>query len=691
MIAEDDEPGDQSRLSPIRPPPEEVTEEGKDDDVKVDEDEDMAVPIRDVPHEPMDQDLIVPLQDAPGPSTLKRKPSVSTFSGLPAPSPLRKSMRMSHEPSNGSFPHTLAHTPGAALGGAGKRTSWLTQAKQAKALDMTITGKRVSSRAEGSGSSATTAPAPVVAARTSKSKSGEPFGLGFAFPSSESVAVVENEKTQETETTESEALAFLRGKRKATSLEDDTTRIIQQQSRPQVQPVLVPASALDPMDDMTVPITDNDSEEHTLHRLKKTVEGARAGKSMGKSLGGNAAAELAEARAKAEARVAQRNKSEGDENEKHEKNEENEETGMDGVAEPSTKHARQSGMSAKGPSENSLAAEEGDGNRRMSVSDLMSGSEQPKPQTGAKTQTADLSTSTTPPNSPPAALSHASAAVAAPPPVFSKPPTVFVPPPPRQSSTQTSTKRAPAPSSSKEPAFKLPVANPFSLPVASNVGIPASISSQKSAPALSAQSSKASLFSDAVFDKEDSAPAWMTATQDTEFSQNLAGQSQKPQEDDDEDMDEDDSWHVDEQFKANQMWTPFGFGSAEKDDTMTWSTLPSRSTSQKGGDTAPIATENLGEAVHKAANDMLREEADRAKESELQTQKEEAKGPASDLDSDLDKARGEIDEEDLQTADMEIDDEYAGGVDTELEDIVAAGKSTISLVKVCISFLGCHV
>ena len=49
-------------------------------------------------------------------------------------------------------------------------------------------------------------------------------------------------------------------------------------------------------------------EEDALHTLKRTVEGlgSRAGKSMGKSIGGLAAAALAEARATAEARIAEK-------------------------------------------------------------------------------------------------------------------------------------------------------------------------------------------------------------------------------------------------------------------------------------------------------------------------------------------------------------------------------------------------
>ena len=438
------------------------------------------------------------------------------------------------------------------------------------------------------------------------------------------------------------------------------------------------------MDDITVPITDHDNEEHTLHRLKLTVKGARAGKSMGKSLGGNAAAELAEARAKAEAKIAQRNKAEDGEGVPEDEQVVAE---VDAATESSVKPSRQledTTDKSQNTQKESPPMQVEDPSRRMSLSDLVSESEKSKAGSYMKDKPADLSTSTTPPHSPPT-VSNKGPPVAVPPPVFSKPPTVFVAPPPRQP------KEAPIAGPSKEPVFKLPAANPFSLPVAATLGIPVGLSTQKSATAVSAQSSKASLFSDAIFDKEDNTPAWMktTTTQDTEFSQHLP--SQKLRDDDDEsDMDEDDSWHVDEQVQANQMWTPFGFGSADKDDTMTWSTLPSRSTSQKGGDTGLLTgdpqVESLAQEAHRAASEMLKEEAERIKNAQREEEVggEDEKKVVQELDSDLDKAQGEIDGVDLpMDDDMEIDeDEPASGVDMELEDIVAAGQPTVGLVKV---------
>lgn len=673
MIAEDEEPGDQSRLSPVRPPAEPAIEEHME--------EDQEVPIRDVPHDPMDEDLAVPLRDEPGPS-LKRKPSVSQFSGLPAPSPLRKSMRMSHEPSGAAAAPAHAHTPGTGLAGAGKRTSWLAKAKEAKALEVTGSGKRLGTKSDMpsstslanifSGAHAATGTARDTSAN--RPKSGETLGLGFTFPTAEPLATEKADKTTDDGATESEALAFIKGKRKATSLEDGSSNAVPQ-PKPQTPPEparapVAPSHTYDDMDDMTVPITDPDAEEYTLHRLKMTVKGARAGKSMGKSLGGNAAAELAEARKAAEARLAQRNKVEGGETNGDE--EQPAEESAEEVKEPSPVQASSQPRSskAKAPS-----PPQDDPSRRMSVSDLKTIFDQPQEKASVKRASpsntkntpvvADLSTSTTPPHSPPPAL--AKAATKNPAPVFSKPPPVFVAPPTRQPSAQPAAAAPP-----KGPAFSLPVAHPFSLP-ATSLGVPAKLPSPtspktKAAPALESQSSVGSGFSDSVFDKADAAPSWM-ATQDTAASAGASQAAAGGAADDDEDMD-DDSWHVDAQFQAGAMWTPFGFG-APADDTMTWSTLPS------GGDTGsvrvpPQGTVDLAEEAHRAANEMLREEVRAREEKQAveevgeedgQEEAREEEGPGGD--------------------DMEIDDEYVGGgVDTDLEDIVAAGKATISLVKV---------
>ena len=91
---------------------------------------------------------------------------------------------------------------------------------------------------------------------------------------------------------------------------------------------------------------------------------------------------------------------------------------------------------------------------------------------------------------------------------------------------------------------------------------------------------------------------------------------------------------------------------------MTWTTAPSRSTSQKGGDTDRFQTaQNITEAIH---------------QSETETRE---RGPFDFLPPV---------EADMAEMSMEIDDIDSPVADSELEDIALTGQSTISLVKVCI-------
>ena len=388
--------------------------------------------------------------------------------------------------------------------------------------------------------------------------------------------------------------------------------------------------------------------------LKKNY-GARMGKSMGKSLGGNAAAALAEARAAAEARVAERHKLEmGD-------------TSLTSEDKP--------------PSVGSQAApaETTESERRLSVSDLIPSS-QDKAQEDAKGKTkesvkqvrqptppgADTSVSTTPPNSPP--RSRNTSFVAPTGPVFSKPP---APGPTTKARTDAS---APAPTRD----YKLPTENPFSIPAAMALGM-----GMKFQP-LSAQSSKTSVFSDVVFDRTDASPAWMPSTQDTSYSAAQSQSQSQPKgdvdDDDDNELDADDSWGVDEKFASNQMWTPFGFQSANpdqlKDDTMTWSTIPSRSTSQKGMDTQP--SQSLFPATEEVEEEREEPEPERGFAERLAAADEQPSDAEDDADGEADVAM-EIDEDDVQEK-LEEDD---------IEDAILAGKSTIKLVQVSpLSFLG---
>ena len=260
-------------------------------------------------------------------------------------------------------------------------------------------------------------------------------------------------------------------------------------------------------------------------------------------------------------------------------------------------------------------------------------------------------------------------------PVFSKP-TAAAPPLTRPDTTHP------------VPDFKLPTTNPFSIPAAMALGM-----GTKFNP-LSAQSSKASIFSDVVFDTQSQSP--QPSTQDTSYSAG-ASQSQPKTGGRHDELDEidDDSWGVEDKFAGPHMWTPYGFASAAaggggggaepvyKDDTMTWSTFPSRSTSQKGGDTGPVPTESFFGTLPPSKEEE-EEEAEGAAEEEEEEREEPERGFAQRM-AEAAQEGSEADDQGAEEADMamEIDDEDEPER-TDLEDEVLASKPTIKLVpQVC--------
>lgn len=193
--------------------------------------------------------------------------------------------------------------------------------------------------------------------------------------------------------------------------------------------------------------------------------------------------------------------------------------------------------------------------RRLSVSDLVSKYEpkkdalrervfQPPPKDVPITKAADTSTSTTPPHSPP-------------------------------------TKRAPVFTVPEKP--KVPPSQVFFPPSAPTAFSrrDESLGTHSHTPQpISAQSSQ-STYPDTLFDHE--RPTWTPSTQDTEIIDQQASQPPglqtskleftEPQ----ADMDADESWHLDDKY--DDAWSPV----VMKDDSMTWSTAPTRST--RAGDT----------------------------------------------------------------------------------------------------------
>ncbi|KAJ3551715.1 hypothetical protein NM688_g4550 [Phlebia brevispora] len=610
------------------------------------------------------QDITVPLRDEPSSNTLKRKPSMTQFSGLPAPSPLRKSMRMSREPSVGqglSTAFSLAHTPGAGLGS--KRTSWLTKAKQAKASEVGGSGKRAVTPGGGffggHGIPSSASTEDMTEEYTGKHSGG--LGLGFVFPQREVAETEDTTKWEPIKPTESTGSSLPKGKQKAASLDGDRVQAQAQRSEhPTSLPLPPPHSDMQPTpfhseNDPTVHTTSADSEDDVLDRLKKTVEdlGARTGKGVAKSLGGTAAAalaEMAEARAAAAVRVAQRNQQEG---------------GVDVDTDAEAASIAPVNVVVETLTEDKAEEHASMSHPRLSLSELTIAplTETQKPDnesdSGLKatdkmrtSHIGDDSTSTTPPNSPPVILTHAPPL---PKPVFTKPSPVFTIP------AQPAAKQA----SSKDLSSKLPTTNPFTLPPKTAKippAVPPLVTPFSFGPStLSAQSSKASTLSDSIFDKEDSVPAWMAGTQDTEFSVPITRHSQE--------LNEDDSWHMDEKFQSNQMWTPFGFTSSDKDDASTWSTFPGGSTSQRGEDTGSVMpTESLPVPQEKAGPiGLFGPEVDKADSEDVPERS------VVNLNSDHDKP------DENTEMDMDIDDT---GESPDLDDLITSGKPTVTLVKV---------
>jgi hypothetical protein len=353
------------------------------------------------------QNFDVPLNDEPQPSSpkdLSHKASASFIPALPAPLPLRKSMRM---PSMGTGLATVGNAATGAPTG-GKRSSWLIKAREAKAME--DTGRK------GSGSAAP---------GSLKRKSDEMTGVdpAIAQPGEDQrrfkVAKLVDEEAHSKPVhrearPEHERHPNHHPERPALLRPPSSPR---QQHQPLVQGQVTPG---------------HDPEARMLERLKKTVEdfGSRVGKSMGKSLGGMAAVNwLAEAKAAAEARVSER--------EKHKT--------QDTVLGAETSSRRETTEASRGSSGEQS---------RLSVSDLLTSKEQAKVFQGPPslsqvfTLKAKESTSTTPRMSPAGTNSDLP-----PIPVFTKPPPVSVPPPPTR----------PA-STAQDQQFKFPDPPKFSLP-----------------------------------------------------------------------------------------------------------------------------------------------------------------------------------------------------------------------------------
>lgn len=593
--------------------------------------------------EDMETEMMVPIKDEDATTTtvLNRKPSISQF-GLPAPSPLKKSTRGPREP---SVPPMLSQTPGAAMNN--KRTSWLTKAKEAKAFEAG-SGKKKATAAVGLGITTEEG-----TSTSRKRKSADMEEDVAITPSSSELAIVQEERKVKSARTSREEDV----KRSHSSNRDETHSSREDMTHNSHSRTPSEAVFHHDVEEFTIAVKLDSSSEGALDRFRKTMDGGRTARSMGKSLGGAAAAALAEARAAAEARVAQRNKEEG--------GDVNMDASSSSAKAPETAEAPPAPVvQEKAALAPTLAPVPITKEHRLSISDLVPASaKQSSPlQTVLQAQlisvpsrstarTGNASMSTTPPHSPPPPPPPAKPVETKPPTVFSKP--VFTAPPKDQPRTELpAVPAAPSAGPSKAFSFKLPETTVFSRPIATTLGVPAGLSTSGSKPApVSSQPSQASIFSDAIFDKEDDIPAWVPSTQDTDYSI-LPSQAKSHQEQLDELEAQDPIWTLEDKFASNNGWTPYGFASGDQDDTgSTFGGL-----TEEGMPT----TQDFRNALQQAAS-------------------EHAGMMVAHNHNVMEFVQGQSETEEGDVA-MNVDTD---GVDSELEDILRAGKSTISLVSVC--------
>jgi hypothetical protein len=469
-------------------------------------------------------DLSVPLKEEDASTNvIARSSSLSQFPSLAAPSPLRKSVRNHREP---SLEPNLAATPGSGL--TGNHSSWLAKVREAKAIE--LTNKRAS-----------VAPTSLAAPSGGvKRKSGE---LPGSLPHHGGDGEERKAKILKTGT--------------------DITEALHPESRIPAPPTLQLSTA----DVRTAKSADDVSSLQTVSEtdmmapMKKAIEVLRA--RTGKSLAGTSL----EINTKEPSPVGE------------------EEVIPKVVADVTTQPCppppfpvpiSSHGAAATEPvivripestqqvAKAIIAPPLSEESNRLSISDLV-----PKYTGSNATSRAsanESSISTTPPDSPPPATKKAAFFVPGGP-VFNKPPPVFVPPPttkPGPSSAGCGD-NVPKGYASQVPGYSFGA--PFGLGLQ-----PTKLSPPRNP--LSGQSTQSSLFSDRVFDSQDNAPAWAPRSQEmtSQESQHIVEENGQLA-----DLDDDDSWRIDDKFSAtNQMWTPFA-GVTAVEDSMTWSTVPSES------------------------------------------------------------------------------------------------------------------
>ena len=476
-------------------------------------------------------DVSVPLkEDDTSVSSIARNPSLSQFPSLAAPSPFRKSIR---NPRESSLEPSLTTTPGTGL--TGNHTSWLAKVREAKAME--VTNKRAS-----------VAPSGLVAPSLGlKRKSGE---IPCSLPSDGDDSEERRAKILKTGADITRAAARIEPRPPgALSHQLLATNVPEEGSA----------------DDVTTLHTD--SETDMMAPLKKAIESLRA--RTGKSLAGNLTEINAQEPSPVDLGVA-----------------------VSKVVDDALLHPRTLRLSLSAPVpvhaaavgtaitrtstpprspqpvvKPTIAPLLHDGGRRLSVSDLVP--KHDRINATSRTSSNEMSISTTPPDSPPATKKTAFFVPGGP--VFNKPPPVFVPPPAAKPD------RSPVDCGTNVSKGHTPDLPGYSLGAPFGLGLqPTKLPKSPPRGPFSVQSTQSSLLSDNVLESQDNVPAWATRSQDTQItsqeSQPVVEEKDRPA-----DIDDDDSWRLDDKFAAtDQMWTPFA-GIAAVEDSMTWSTAPSES------------------------------------------------------------------------------------------------------------------
>ena len=474
--------------------------------------------------------MSVPLkeEDTSASGGIARNSSLSQFPSLAAPSPLRKSLRNPREPS--LEPNPTA-TPGSGL--TGNYTSWLAKVREAKAME--VTNKRAS-----------VAPTFVTPSAGLKRKSDQIPG---SLPDDGDDCEERKAKVPKTSTDISEA---------SHHLEQQPPVAL----APQVQASDIRAAKS--VDDiMTMEL---DSETDMMAPLKKAIETLRA--RTGKSLAGISTEINGQELFPVDLEVATSKVIDNALPQPH--------TLRPSFSAPIPIHkaaaAKDIILTSTPPkaskanqvSEPTIIPPPREESRRLSVSDLLPKQDRSN---ASRTSSHEISISTTPPDSPPATKKTAFFVPGGP--VFNKPPPVFVPPP------ATKPEPEPADAVSNVPKGYASELSSYSLGAPFGLGLqPTKLPRSPPRNPLSSQSTQSSLFSDNVFGSHNNAPAGVPRSQDTQIT---SQESQPVIEGQPADIDDDDSWRIDDKFaETNQLWTPF-VGVAAVEDSMTWSTNPSES------------------------------------------------------------------------------------------------------------------